>query len=179
MREGCVNGINLKSMNCWVGTKHLVFVYSSYNAHILFRNLQNSSWTCNQAAWPCPNTFPTMVLGQAFSIITWESALGECTPYLPPGDAVSSSGGLNPGSITITQVVNRRKENSDHKSVKKTNNDLQNTTKNTIDWVTRNPLKIGVNSSSPEAEAVINQLVSPVLGLYFFLHRETFWSSLI
>ena len=34
--------------------------------------------------------------------------------------------------------------------VKRTNNDLQNTTHKTKDWATQTPLKTGVNSGAPE-----------------------------
>jgi hypothetical protein len=65
--------------------------------------------------------------------------------------------------------INKSK-NSQHNGQKKledkrTNNDLQNVTHKTKDWVTRTPQKPGVNLGAPEGYAVSAPLVAPVMLL--------------
>jgi hypothetical protein len=54
------------------------------------------------------------------------------------------------GIIRICKSRKNRQHNGQKKNDKMTNNDLQNTTHRTKDWVTRTPLKQVVNSGAPE-----------------------------
>jgi ribosomal protein L44E len=53
-------------------------------------------------------------------------------------------------AVTRSRKSKDRQYNDQAKKYKRTNNDLQNTTKKTEDWATRTPLKPRVNSGAPE-----------------------------
>ena len=55
--------------------------------------------------------------------------------------------------------------------VKRTNNDLQNTTQKTKDRVTWTPLKPGVSAGAPEGNVVPAPLLAPVVFLYYLQNR--------
>jgi len=54
------------------------------------------------------------------------------------------------GVIRIRKSKKYKQYNSQKKKDKRINNDLQNITRKTKNWVTRTPLKPGVNSGAPE-----------------------------
>ena len=70
-----------KSMQSWVGMKLFVFV-----VHLLFWNLQKSSLVYREC-------------GILQTVTHYGPQSADKAPYLPPGDMLSSSVGLNPGNL--------------------------------------------------------------------------------
>ena len=72
-----------------------------YNASTI-RNLQ--SCIKRAGSWRCQNTLPTIVHGQAFRIITWQSHRKSIL-YLPPWCSLRNSTGYAMGTVTGIQRI--------------------------------------------------------------------------
>ena len=94
-----------KSMEIWLGTKHLVCCRGC-NALVFIFKIYKRGLYSMKGVWHSPNMLPTMVYSQAFCITT----------YLLAGEILSSSVRLSPGNFYFykSENNNRRMQNCLH-----------------------------------------------------------------